>query len=117
MNGYFGCRDEIRNLGISLERTNKIMDIVKRYFTVNELVESKVEEEVSKQTEVFNSKIAKAQKIIDNPQSIVAEMIGKIVCEHLSLDNNSVEYSGRYAELKWDNKSLGEVRIESYPDD
>ena len=117
MNGYFECRDEIRNLGLSIERANKIMDIVKRYFTVNETVESKVEEEVSKRAEVFNNKIAEAQKIIDNPQSIVAEMIGKIVCEHLSLDNNSVAYAGNYAELKWDDKSLGEVCIESYPDD
>lgn len=114
---YFDCRNEIRALGISIERSNKIMSIIGKYYTPNDCVESEVEERVEEKTNIFEKKMAEAQKIIDNPQMILSEIIKKIVCEHLSLSDNFEPYAGSYARLNWDDKNLGEVCIKSDSDD
>lgn len=117
MNCYYDCRDEIKSLGLSIDKANKIMSIIDKYFITKDSFEYKVKKEVEKEALVFKEKSEEAQKIIDNPQLIVSEMIEKIVCEHLCLDSKSEMYSGNYAELKWDDKNLGSVCIESFDED
>ena len=114
---YFDCRKEIKDLGLSWDRADKIMSIIKKYYTPNDIVESAIEDGVEKRTKELDAQIAKVKKIADNPQILLSEMIGKIVCEHLSLDEKSEMYSGRYVELSWDNKDLGSSCIQSYPED
>lgn len=116
MNCYYDYRDEIKSLGLSIDRANKIMSIIDKYFITKDSFECKVKKEVEKQVLVFKEKAEEAQKIIDNPQLVVSEMIEKIVCEHLYLVSKSKMYSGKYVELKWDNKDLGSVRIERFED-
>lgn len=116
MNCYYDCRDEIKSLGLSIDRANKIMSIIDKYFITKDSFECKVKKEVEKQVLVFKEKAEEAQKIIDNPQLVVSEMIEKIVCEHLYLISKSEMYSGKYVELKWDNKDLGSVCIERFED-
>lgn len=117
MNCYYDCRDEIKSLGLSIDRANKIMSIIGKYFTSNDSVADKVNKQVELRSKIYNQKVEEAQKIIDNPQLVVAEMIGEVICEHLSFDSESEMYSGNYAKLKWDNKELGSVCLESYSDD
>lgn len=114
---YLDCRNEIKDLGLSWDRANKILAIINKYYTPNNVVESKVENEVEKRTKELNVQMAKVQNLINNPQILLSEMIGKIVCEHLSLDEESGMYSGRYVKLSWDNKDLGSSCIQSYPED
>ena len=76
---YLDCRNEIKDLGLSWDRVNKILAIIKKYYTPNDVVESEVENEVEKRTKELNVQMAKVKKLIDNPQVLLSEMIGKIV--------------------------------------
>ena len=57
-----------------------------------------------------------ANAIKENP-TMFKTAITQIIVDNLSLDTNSVEYDGRYVRLNWMNHELGEVCIQSYPDD
>ena len=42
------------------------------------------------------------------------EFIKKVVCDHLELSEESVYYSGNYADLYWDTKILGEICLSRF---
>lgn len=42
------------------------------------------------------------------------EFTKKVVCDHLELSEESVYYSGNYADLYWDTKILGEVCLSRF---
>ena len=42
------------------------------------------------------------------------EFIKKVVCDHLELSEESVYYSGNYADLHWDTKNLGDACLSRY---
>lgn len=77
-----------------------------------EALEQKVTE-LEKKIEGLEKKISKYDEFFSD----LDESIKKVVCDHLELSEKHVHYSGNYADLHWDTKSLGDVCIERFSDD
>lgn len=76
-----------------------------------EALEQKVVE-LEKKVEGLEKKISKYDEFFSD----LDESIKKVVCNHLELSEKSVHYSGNYADLHWDTKSLGDVCTSRYED-
>lgn len=119
----------LRSHHVSAENANVAESIMYKYakeYAARECAE------LQKKHEEVVSKLGQRIKDLSTPSKGFAEMVAnaikenptlfktaltQIIVDNLSLDTNSVEYDGRYVQLNWMNRGLGEVCIQSYPDD
>lgn len=121
--------DFLRSHHVSVENANQAESIMYKYakeYTAKECakLQEKHEEVVSKleqrikdlsaPSKGFAEMVANAIK--ENPD-LFKEALTQIIIDNLALDDNSVRYAGEYVQLNWMGHNLGEVCIQSYPDD
>lgn len=110
-----GCWDvysDVRKLKISDARAKEIEQIACKYMTPNRKVEEKIQEAIAEK----EAKLKEQEKLLANPNLQMERLIEKVVCEHLGLGDGNDPYSSN-AVLYWDEKALGSVTIQSYPED
>lgn len=110
---------EVRKLKISESRAKEIEQIACKYMTPKRDVEEKIQEALEdkeKEIKALKAKIAEQEQLLSNPNLQIERLIEKVVCEHLGLGDGNSPYSSD-AVLYWDDKALGSVTIQSYPED
>ena len=110
-----GCWDvysDVRKLKISDARAKEIEQIACKYMTPNRKVEEKIQEAIAE----LEAKLKEREELLANPNLQMERLIEKVVCEHLGLGDGNDLYSSN-AVLYWDEKALGSVTIQSYPED
>lgn len=109
----------IRALGISEDRTNKIKEIVESGYISNDECESRVrkaKEEAEETMEQWKEEKEKYDKLLNDPCAFLERLVGDIVCKHLKLQSGDDPYS-RDVELSWDKDYLGSVTIQHFSED
>lgn len=121
--------DFLRSHHVSVENANQAESIMYKY--AKEYAAKECAKLQEKHEEVV-SKLEQRIKDLSSPSKGFAEMVAnaikenpdlfkvaltQIIVDNLSLDDNSVEYAGNYVQLNWMGHNLGEVCIQSYPDD
>lgn len=121
--------DFLRSHHVSVENANQAESIMYKY--AKEYAAKECAKLQEKHEEVV-SKLEQRIKDLSVPSKGFAEMVANVIKENpdlfkvaltqiivdsLSLDDNSVEYAGEYVQLNWMDHNLGEVCIQSYPDD
>lgn len=87
--------------------------------TLNRKVEEKIQEAIAeKEAKIaeLEAKLKEQEELLANPNLQMERLIEKVVCEHLGLGDGNDPYSSN-AVLYWDEKALGSVTIQSYPED
>ena len=110
----------IRKLGISSERAEKIMDIVNSGYVSKKECEDKVreaKEEADETLREWEKEKEKYDKLLNSPESLLERLVKDIVCKHLSFGGGDFDPYSDSAELCWDNESLGSVTIRTYSED
>lgn len=121
--------DFLRSHHVSAENANQAESIMYKY--AKEYAAKECAKLQEKHEEIV-SKLEQRIKDLSAPSKGFAEMVAnaikensdlfkvaltQIIVDSLSLDDNSVEYAGEYAQLNWMGHNLGEVCIQSYLDD
>ena len=121
--------DFLRSHHVSVENANQAESIMYKY--AKEYAAKECAKLQEKHEEVV-SKLEQRIKDLSTPSKGFAEMVAnaikenpdlfkvaltQIIVDSLSLDDNSVAYAGNYVQLSWMGHNLGEVCIQSYPDD
>lgn len=110
---------EVRKLKISESRAKEIEQIACKYMTPKRDVEEKIQEAIAeKEAKIaeLEAKLKEQEELLANPNLQMERLIEKVVCEHLGLGDGNDPYSSN-AVLYWDEKALGSVTIQSYPED
>ncbi len=121
--------DFLRSHHVSVENANQAESIMYKY--AKEYAAKECAKLQEKHEEIV-SKLEQRIKDLSAPSKGFAEMVAnaikenpdlfkvaltQIIVDNLSLNDNSVEYAGEYVQLNWMDHNLGEVCIQSYPDD
>lgn len=110
----------IRALGISEDRTNKIKGIVESGYISNDECESRVreaKEEADETLRDWKKEKEEYDKLLNDPYALLERLVGDIVCKHLNFGNGSFDPYSSNAELRWDKESLGSVTLRTYSED
>ena len=110
----------IRKLGISPERAEKIMSIVESGYISKRECEnlvSEAKEEADETLRDWKKEKEEYDKLLNDPYALLERLVGDIVCKHLNFGNGSFDPYSSNAELRWDKESLGSVTLRTYSED